>query len=457
MADKKRYAQVGLGARSEMYSNALLLDYSKTCQLVGLCDSNQGRLADRQTWAKKQGSSIPGYPADQFDRMLLETKPDCVIVTTIDCFHDDYICRAMEAGCDVITEKPMTTDETKCNRILQTQRKTGRECRVTFNYRYSPPRTQVKELLQSGIIGQVLSVDFHWMLDTFHGADYFRRWHSYKNLSGGLMVHKATHHFDLINWWLSTIPESVYAMGHRNFYTPKRADSFGLTRAGQRCLGCPETGRCAFRLDLKALQGLDHLYLKNEKYDGYIRDRCVFRSDIEIEDCVVATVGYKNGAKLSYSLNAFAAWEGYTVVFNGSRGRLEHKCEEQVYVSGDGTVPGALQTEGTWIKVFPLLSPAYEVKLWDAEGGHGGADPLMLVDIFQPDTARDKYLRAADQRAGAYSILCGIAANKSMATGQAVQISQLVPNLQEPDYPPMPDFEAPVALPESQRRTWLFS
>ena len=457
MNRKKKYVQVGLGARSEMYSQALLKDYAGTCSLVGLCDSNIGRLRDRQAWAQQQGVTLPGYSADQFDRMLAETKPDCVIVTTVDCYHDDYICRAMESGCDVITEKPMTTDEEKCRRILQTQQKTGRQCRVTFNYRYSPPRTQVKELLQSGVIGRVLSVDFHWMLDTFHGADYFRRWHSYKKYSGGLMVHKATHHFDLVNWWLSTIPETVFAVGHRRFYVPQTAKTFGWKKAGPRCLDCPESTRCAFRLDLQALQGLNALYLANEKYDGYIRDRCVFRPDIEIEDCVVATVAYQNGAKLSYSLNAFAAWEGYTVVFNGSTGRLEHKCEEQVYVSGDGTVPGALKIDGTWIRVFPLLAPAYEVPLWDAEGGHGGADPIMLADIFRPDPARDKYLRAADQRAGAYSILCGIAANRSMATAQPVRIDELVPGLQPPDYPAMPDFDQEIELPQSNRKTWLFS
>jgi predicted dehydrogenase len=77
--------------------------------------------------------------------------------------------------------------------------RTGRNCRVTFNYRYSPPRTQVKDLLMAGTIGDVLSVDFHWMLNTLHGADYFRRWHSRKEFSNGLMCHKATHHFDLVN------------------------------------------------------------------------------------------------------------------------------------------------------------------------------------------------------------------------------------------------------------------
>jgi predicted dehydrogenase len=173
-----------------------------------------------------------------------------VIVTTKDAAHSDYIVRAMQLGCDVMTEKPLTTDEKKCRAILEAQRRTGRRCTVTFNYRYSPPRTQVKDLLMSGIIGQVLSVDFHWLLDTHHGADYFRRWHSHKANSGGLMVHKATHHFDLVNWWLSAVPVSVMATGKREFYTPKMARRLGLQSHHERCLTCPEKAQCTFHLDL---------------------------------------------------------------------------------------------------------------------------------------------------------------------------------------------------------------
>ena len=108
---------------------------------------------------------------------------------------------------------------------------------MAFNYRYAPPRSQVKELLMSGVIGKVLSSSFQWLLDTRHGADYFRRWHSQKKNSGGLMVHKATHHFDLMNWWLSSTPTSVYARGQRAFYNRQGAKRYGLEDHGERCNG----------------------------------------------------------------------------------------------------------------------------------------------------------------------------------------------------------------------------
>jgi len=457
MGFRQRFAQIGLGSRSEMYSKAIVVDYKDKCELIALSDNNRGRLNDRMDWARANGADVPGYDAASYDRMLAETRPDCMVVTTVDCYHDDYICRAMEAGCDVITEKPMTIDEHKCRRILDTQKRTGKKCTVTFNYRYSPPRTQVKDLLMSRVIGDVLSVDFHWMLDTYHGVDYFRRWHRWKKNSGGLMVHKATHHFDLVNWWLGTLPETVFAMGRRKFYMPATADRLGLKNRGERCHGCPEANKCALVLDMQSIEGLRKMYLENEHYDGYYRDRCVFSADMDIEDSVVASVSYKNGAHLSYSLNAFMPWEGYAVTFNGTKGRLEHKCEEQVYVSGDGSVPGALKKEGTWIKIYPLFQPAYEVPIWEAEGGHGGADPIMLQHIFDPPVEKDKYLRAADQRAGAYSILCGIAANKSMASGGAIRIEDLVKDIGMPDYPPMPSVDEPLTIVNPTNVNWLFS
>ena len=434
-----------------MYVKALVEDYAEKCELVGLCDANEGRVRLRADWVREQGKDVPTYLSDQFDQMLSETRPDVVLVFTKDCAHDEYICRAMEAGCDTVTEKPMTTDEKKCQRILDTQKKTGRSCTVTFNYRYAPPRTQLKDLLMSGVIGNVISVDFHWLLDTKHGADYFRRWHRNKVNSGGLMVHKATHHFDLVNWWLSTVPETVYASGSRQFYTPETAKRYGLQQCGERCQGCREADKCPFFLNLAEFPKLKKEYLDQEQYDGYFRDQCVFSPNIDIEDNMQLVVKYRSGATMSYSLHAFMPWEGYMVSFNGSKGRLEHICQESAYFSGDGSTPGELQLEGTKTKIYPAFQSGNDVDIWEAHGGHGGGDPLLLQDIFAPGTSEDTYMRAADYRAGAWSILTGIAANHSIESGNAINIQDLVSDLGEPDYPEMPSADEPLPLPDGVR------
>ncbi len=446
--DKKRYAIVGTGSRCRMYQRAIENDYSKYADLVGLCDVNIGRLKLAQERSRQHGKPVPPiFMAGEFDQMIAEQKPDTVIVTTVDGYHHLYIIRGMELGCDVISEKPMTTDAGKCQKIVDTQRKTGKRCTITFNYRYSPPRTQLKDILMSGEIGEVLSVDFHWMLNTFHGADYFRRWHSQKKYSGGLMVHKATHHFDLVNWLLSAVPVIVGATGKREFYTPKMAKRIGLSSYHERCHTCPEKDICGFEMDLSASESLKALYLDNEKYDGYYRDRCVFRPDIDIEDTMNVLVTYDNGVTLSYSLNAFNSWEGHTIIFNGTKGRIEHTSKEKIYVSGTNTEQGGIVRGGTSTVIIPLRGPTRAVEVWSGEGSHGGGDKVLLDDLFLPNPPKDKYLRAADQRAGAYSILTGVAANRSIETGNFVKIPDLVKEIGMPSYPAMPPKVGPLPMP----------
>jgi predicted dehydrogenase len=448
-ATKKRYAIVGVGSRARMYQNAIWGDYKAHAELVGVCDTNAGRIGKVQGWAREAKASEPkGYAHGDFERMIRETKPQVVIVTTVDATHDDYIVRALEAGCDVITEKPMTTTPAKAQRILDACKRTGKSLRVTFNYRYSPPRTQVKDILMSGEIGDVLSVDFHWLLNTNHGADYFRRWHAHKDKSGGLMIHKSTHHFDLVNWWLSDVPDTVLAYGKKEFYTPAMARRMGLQGPHERCRTCPEKDKCTFYLDISADPGLKALYLDNEQHDGYFRDRCVWRPEIDIEDTMNVIVKYRQGATLSYSLNACNAWEGYTIAFNGTKGRLEHSIVEQVYVAGGNMVQGGIAEGGVQTRVMPLRGAPRQVEPWTGTGGHGGGDKAMLDDIFLPDGGGpDKYYRASDQFGGAYSMLVGAAANRCFETGDSVKVASLAKGLQDPPFAPMPTRSDPVPMP----------
>ncbi|WP_347303012.1 Gfo/Idh/MocA family oxidoreductase [Croceibacterium sp. TMG7-5b_MA50] len=449
---RRRYASVGVGSRNRMYQRAIWGDHKAHAELVATVDVNPGRMALVGQWAAEAGAPAPrAYLADEFDKMVREQKPDVIIVTTPDALHDAYLVRALEAGCDVLTEKPMTTTAEKAQRILDAVERTGRHIRVTHNYRYAPYRSQVKELLMAGEIGDVLSVDFQWLLNTTHGADYFRRWHSQKQVSGGLMIHKASHHFDLVNWWLSDMPVEVQAVGKREFYTPAMARRFGLDGPHERCHTCPEKAECTFFFDLEADPALKAMYLDKERYDGYHRDQCVWRPSIDIEDTMNVIVKYAGGTTLSYSLNAFNAWEGYTIAFNGTKGRLEHVVIEQAGISGlNGSSMGdAIQT-----RIIPMRGNPRDITPTVGSGGHGGGDTLMLAEIFDPNVAADPLLRRADERAGSAAILIGVAANRCFETGSPVRIADLVSGLQAPEFPAMPTHDQPVPMPpRPPRRT----
>ncbi len=435
--EKQRYAIVGLGGRSAMYSDALWDSYRDHTELVGFCDVNQTRMDYYNRLAAERYGMAPvaTYRTEDFARMLTDQRVDTAIVTSVDRTHHRYIIAAMEAGCDVITEKPLTVDAEKCQAIIDTQKRTGRKLTVTFNYRYAPRASKVKELIQGGAIGKVLSVHFEWLLDTYHGADYFRRWHRDKRNSGGLMVHKATHHFDLVNWWLDSSPETVFAFGDLKFYGRENAEERGVTRFYERVHGSAAAKDDPFALDLDESERLRGLYLEAEHEDGYYRDQSVFGNGISIEDDMAVLVRYENGATMSYHLTAYSPREGFRVAFNGTKGRLDLEVEERPYVSGakgDFNMPELRGTEPLTEQARPeiILQPLWGkpvvVPVEVDAGGHGGGDVRLLEDLFIPGRQPDPLKRAAGHRDGARSILTGIAANRAMQTGQPVRVADLV-------------------------------
>jgi predicted dehydrogenase len=425
---KKRLAMVGTGIRgTDFWGKTVLKNYTKLVDFVGLCDTNIGRV----NYAKKAMEvSCPVYT--DLSKMITETKPEIVIVTTRDDQHDLQIVEALEAGCNVITEKPMTTDEVKCKRILDAEKRTGKKVIVGFNYRYMPHATKLKELLTNNRVGDITSVDFNWYLNTYHGADYFRRWHAYTKYGGSLWVHKATHHFDLLNWWLNSDPVEVMAYGNLENYGKN-----GIVR-GTSCRSCAHKTNCKFYWDMTKNQKLMDLYAANEQYDGYVRDSCVFREDIDIWDKMSAQIKYANGILVNYSLTTYSPYEGWRIAFNGKNGRLD-SWQDIPYQSG--TMDKISQDERHALEmsqdkdkptgfeeiiISDNFKPGYEsVKLPKYSGGHGGGDKRMQDYIFQNPDMDDPYKLQAGTRDGAFSILIGIAARKSIAENRPVKITEL--------------------------------
>ncbi len=428
---KKRYALVGTGSRARMFIDALITTYRDSAELVAFCDLSQTRMDwyNRRLQTLAGLAPLPTYHADRFDAMIEETHPDSVIVTTMDCTHDRYIVRAMELGCDVITEKPMTTELPKMKAIIDAIERTGRSLRVSFNYRYTPAYTRFRELVMQGVVGRPLAVDFSWILDTSHGADYFRRWHREKQNSGGLLVHKATHHFDLVNWWIDSYPREVFAMGDLLFYGRKNAEARGEHYSYNRYTGVAEAANDPFALHLDANEMFRGLYLAAEEETGYLRDRNVFGEPVTIEDTMCVTARYRNGVLLSYCLIAYSPWEGLRVAITGTKGRIEMDIVENInHFEGDGAAIANASTgpfKSSRIRAYPMFGAPYDVEVPGGKGGHGGADPVLLEYLFSPNPPPDPFHRAASHIDGAASILVGIAANESMRTGRMVRIDDL--------------------------------
>ncbi|MBU2973943.1 Gfo/Idh/MocA family protein [Zobellia sp. B3R18] len=422
---KLKVVLVGTGVRGITFWGKRLVDqYSDIIEFVGLSDINSSRLA----YAKKYiGVKCPVFT--DFDTMIKDTRPDLVIVTTKDSTHHHFIIKGLEMGCDVLTEKPLTIDETKCQAILDAEKKSDKNLIVGFNYRWSPYATKIKELLMNKTIGDLVSVDFNWYLNTYHGASYFRRWHGEMESSGSLWVHKSTHHFDLLNWWIDSEPSKVFAYGDLEFYGKN-----GPFR-GKNCRSCNHTKECDFYWDINQDKFMKELYADHEHEDGYLRDNCLFRKDIDIYDKMSAQVKYTDNTTLNYSLTTYSPFEGWRVAFNGTKGRIE--ASQDIPYHDSPTISEA-EKHANEMKQSKEEELSYESiivhKLWKEhenvevameKKGHGGGDKRLQDKIFKTSEAEDPFGRTAGIRDGAMSILIGIGARRSIEEGKAIDISHL--------------------------------
>jgi len=406
---KTRVALVGTGSRgTATWGRNLLKQYSDCVEMVGLSDINYKRLA----YAKKYlQTDAPTYDSHDFDKMIKETNPDMVIVTTTDCFHTDYAIRAMELGCDAFSEKPMATEVEQCQRLLEVEQRTGKKLLVGFNCRHMYNAMEIKKFIQSGKLGRIISVDFQEYLDIQHGASYFRRWHGKNRFSGSLLVHKACHQFDEMNWWLDAEPVEVNAFGKVAFYG--KNNSFRW----RNCRGCPFEKQCQFYFDLTKDKRMVELYLNCEDVDGYLRDSCVWDNAIDSYDSATVEVKYNNDVIMSYTLNAFMPYEGQRIAFNGQKGRLDiYRPHRQPWK----VEPGA---------EFRFTENFGETNVWrvtpSASGEHGGSDKSIKDMVFRPGGA-DPLGQKAGVRDGVMSSIIGIAARKSIEMEQRIKISDLI-------------------------------
>ncbi|MCT4644313.1 MAG: Gfo/Idh/MocA family oxidoreductase [Carboxylicivirga sp.] len=424
---KLKLVLIGTGVRgNSFWGKRILKEYGDIVEFVALVDHNPGRL--------KYAANYIGVDKNcglynSFEDMIKKEEPDLIMVTTTDATHHTYIVKSLAAGVDVLTEKPMTTDEDKCQEILDAESKYKRKVIVAFNYRWSPYNTKIKEMLDRGDIGDVVSVDFTWMLNTSHGASYFRRWHGQREHSGSLLVHKSTHHFDLLNWWLNSEPQEVFAYGDLEYY------GRNPEKKGVNCRNCNEKSSCKFYWDITKSRGDYERYVMHEKHDGYIRDNCLFRPEINIYDKMNVSIKYANNVYANYMLTTYSPWEGWRIAFNGTKGRLEAFLDvpylEKANLSQDELHAAEMdqsenqQKEGKPIILHKLWDKAETLNVPYSRGGHGGGDVRLHNQIFLHPEKEDEFKHMAGTRDGAMSILIGVAARNSIETGKPIQIGSL--------------------------------
>lgn len=435
---KRRYAICGLSLRGIHHFLLPLLgkssveeanDFSTAAEVVGILDRDGNRSREFQNHV---GTAIPFYPADGFDAMVAEQRPDTILVAGPDHTHHEYILRALRAGCDVIVEKPMVISAKEARDVIEAERESGRRVQVTFNYRYTLAHRTLKRMILEGKLGRITNVELTWNLDTHHGASYFFRWNRERSKSGGLNIHKCCHHFDLVNWWLDDVPETVFAFGALNYYGPNGAhrprDAKGRPLdATATKENCPYFRQhYAGKLSPQSPQinpGWDPMNLEYALQYPEDVPRYIYDDAIDIEDTYSVVMQYRKGASLAYSCNFSTPWEGYVLGINGTLGRIEISH----YSNPDptGSVPsGKIPSK---IIFLPLFGGREEIVIPAATGGHGGADLIIQRDLFLGVSPESRELSLqAGSMSGALAVAQGEAVCRSVQTGKPVSVEDLL-------------------------------
>lgn len=403
--NQNKIVVVGTGRHGlNRWCKDLIRQSTDKLQLVGLCDCNSRRLEVARAQLERD---IPIY--SDFDRMVQITKPNWVIVSTVNSAQAEYISRGLGAGCHVIAERPMATDEKECQAILAAEKQNNRQVVVAADFRISPYHLKIKEILASGEIGEIVSADLHYYMNPVYSAEYFRHWHRFRAKSGTLLVHLSSHHFDLMNWWLAAEPLEVFAYGQLNYFGAQ-----GPFR-NRRCLACTQKQRCPHYWDITKNDDFMKLYVDCETNDGYFRDACVFGSEIDIWDTMAVQVKYNNGTHLSYSLNLQMPYNGHRITINGLKGRLE----AGIYERQSGQSPATdeirlIKNSGT----SEIISIPHQKENPDRDSG--------IRNLFLNPAQPGILPQTTGSHAGILAVITSIAARKSIDQKEPVQIRALL-------------------------------
>ncbi len=419
---KTRFIVVGTGNRGLGcfakgllgFPNKGLPEFAERADLVALVDLNavRGKAAAREL-------NRPDMPVFRTVKEAQAQVPaDWCIVTVTDREHRDVVIEALEAGLNVLVDKPLATSVMECDEIIAAMHRTGRQVIVGHNMRYGRSTLQAAKLVRGGAIGEVISIEAAELLGYSHGGDYFHRWHSDFSRSAGLMNHKCCHHIDILCWIIDDHPVEVSSWGGRRFYTPRPELDHG-----ERCGDCRISSTCPHFFDMNKWDGVyRRIYKEAEGEDGYVRDLCVFSDRHTVYDHQTVQIRFAKGGLAAFSLVTFSPTGGCYFNITGSKGRIE---------LGESTVDGKpylrLQdASGKWTIIN------IEVDKTEHEHGHGGADIRLIADRL--GLGQSDPLQVATTDEARRAVLIADLASRSIAAGGM----PVTPAAAGRDFPPAP-------------------
>ena len=398
METKLKFAIVGAGSRG-VGCFGKLLTQRDDCVIQAICDTNSYRAQVAKEDLKVDANLYPSVEA-----MLKSEKPDAAVVTTPDAEHEKCAVALLNAGVNVLIDKPLSPKLSGCKNIIAAMEKSGKIAMMGFNLRHAMTLKRLKSIVDEGVLGRIILVENREFY--VGGRTYMARWNGKKSLSGGLWIHKGSHDFDVFNWLLGfPKPKKVSAFAGMSVFTPQNFP-FEIkdgVKPGPCCEDCPY-GPHGTDVCRDSMIYEDRAWGKEaQKVDGYVRDSCMYMSDLSVHDNGFAMVEYENGARACHMECFVTGFHDrlYTVV--GTLGIAQVSLTNRKI---------------TVTKRWSKEQITYELP--EVDGGHEGADPSLVASFVSALKGED--VPKASLREGMLSTAIAEAAELSRAEERTVFI-----------------------------------
>lgn len=399
---------LGAGARGNVYGN-YAVQYPDQLDIVGVAEPVAVRN-DRYT--KKHNIPEQNRFSTWEDVFRRPKFADAVIISTPDNLHYGPCMQALEMGYDVLLEKPISPSEKECRAILQRAKKTGRIVAVCHVLRYAPYFVKLRELINSGAIGELISVQHLEPIGHVHMSHSYVRgnWHNSKQTTP-IILAKSCHDLDILKWMVNKPSRKIQAFGDLKWFTKEHAPEGSTERCGDGCrveAECPYSAQRIYYRNRRGTYVFDMPEDKSKHGDHILEKlkttnygRCVYRMENDQPDHYICNIQFAGNITASFSMEAFTSYEGRRTRVMGSMGDIV----------GD-------------MNAFVLTDFRTGKKTeWKQESdGHGGGDWRLVADWIQAVDQQNPALLTSTIDASIESHVMGFAAEKSRKENTVVTV-----------------------------------
>lgn len=384
---------IGAGNRAASYFTGMPPEMREAVRIHAIADPSPAR---RDTFARVLAEGRPVQFYEDGQALLDRETLDALIIGTPNHAHADDAIAAMACGVPLLLEKPVAISVEQCRRLWQAYQNNGRPAVfVGFVLRYTPFYARLKSLLREGLLGQILSIDMDENIQSSVTSLYFRGWRRWDRLSGGFMVEKCCHDFDVLNHLADAKATRVFSMAERSHFVPR-------PRAEQQR-----------RFDHETLKRtvLDYHSPIAETRLSELSAASIYDLESDVPDHQSVMVAFDNGILSCFSAAHAQPRSTRRTRICGAAGALEGDIERS-----------RIRMDRHQGEVFEYVTSEIQV---DAEaGGHYGGD-AQLKQRFWDAAAGHTVDCQAGIREGIEAVLVALAAEQSRQTGQPVAVEPL--------------------------------